>query len=61
MLSTYATDGELQSAIDTPRDLNELMTVQKLKPAPILIGPNWIINGPAADRLVVQPGGTVDR
>ncbi|MFC6160573.1 hypothetical protein [Kribbella jiaozuonensis] len=61
VLSTYATDGDLQSAIDTLRDLNELMTEQKLTPDPILIGPNWIINGPTADNVAVQLGGTVER
>ncbi|WP_432888596.1 hypothetical protein ACQPYH_08035 [Kribbella sp. CA-245084] len=61
VLSTYATDDDLQTAIDTLRALDELMTEQKLKPDPRLIGPNWIINGPMADRFAVQLGGTVDR
>jgi hypothetical protein len=61
LLSAYATDDDLQTAIDTLRDLNELTTEQKLKPDPILIGPNWIINGPTADKVAAKLGGTVDR
>jgi hypothetical protein len=59
VLSTYATDDYLQTAIDTLRALDALMTEQKLKPDPRLIGPNWIINGPTAGRFADRSGGTV--
>lgn len=61
VLSTYATDADLQTAIGNLRDINELMKEQKLEPTPILIGPNWIINAPDAPSLTGALGGTVDR
>lgn len=61
VLSTYATDADLQGALETMRGLNELMVENKLVPTPLLIGPNWIINAPSAPDLTGGLGGTIER
>lgn len=61
VFTTYITDADLQAAVENARGLNELMKENKIEPAPNLIGPNWIINAPGADKLAVKLGGTVQR
>lgn len=61
VLSTYATDADLQEAVETMRGMNEMLTQNGIEATPLLIGANWIINAPAADKLAPRLGGTVER
>lgn len=61
VLSTYVTDADLQFAVRNMQDMGELLKEQNIPDNPILVGPNWIINAPTADKLADVLGGIVDR
>jgi hypothetical protein len=61
VLSTYATDADLQFALENLQAMNEMAKEKNVPVDPQLIGPNWIINAPGADKLAPKLGGTVER
>jgi hypothetical protein len=61
VLTTYTTDADLQAAVENARSMNEMLKENKVETTPMLIGPNWIINAPTADKLAPKLGGTVQR
>ncbi|TDX03986.1 hypothetical protein [Kribbella sp. VKM Ac-2566] len=61
VLSTYATAADLQLALENLQGMNELAKENKIPVDPQLIGANWIINAPGADKLAPKLGGTVER
>ncbi|MFG1820720.1 hypothetical protein ACGFIF_43680 [Kribbella sp. NPDC049174] len=61
VLSTYATDADLQFALENLQGMNEMAKENNVPVDPQLIGPNWIINAPGADKLAGKLGGTVER
>jgi hypothetical protein len=61
VFTTYITDADLQAAVENARGMNELLREKKIDPGPTLIGPNWMINAPTADKLAEKLGGTVQR
>ncbi|MDX3006755.1 hypothetical protein PWY87_34125 [Kribbella solani] len=61
VLSTYATDADLQFALENLQGMNEMMKEKNVPVGPQLIGANWIINAPGADGLASKLGGTVER
>lgn len=61
VLSTYATERNLQRQVDTYQSLNDMFEEQKLETDPILVGPNWIVASPKAPLLAKSMGGTIQR
>jgi hypothetical protein len=61
VFTTYTTDADLQAAVENARGMSEMLRENKIEPSPNLVGVNWIINAPGADKLAPKLGGTVQR
>jgi hypothetical protein len=59
VLSTYASAGDLQAQLDSNRDMDKLFEENGVELTPNLVGPNWIVNAPGADKYADALGGTV--
>ncbi|NQU36396.1 MAG: hypothetical protein HQ526_02220 [Actinobacteria bacterium] len=60
VLSTFATDADLQSALARFRSFTDLMTETGADSNSLLVGPNWTINAPEAKALQPVMGGVID-
>lgn len=61
VLSTFASQGDLQAQLDTFRGLDGMFKDADIEPEPILVGPNWIFTAPDADGYAAKLGGTISR
>lgn len=61
VLATFATDQDLQHALDNLRSMQQLFEKQNLPFNPVLVGPNWTVNASNSDQLQTVLGGTVLR
>lgn len=59
VLSTFASQGNLQDQLDTSRGMDQLSIDAGLESDPSLVGPNWIFRSPDADAYAEQLGGTI--
>jgi hypothetical protein len=59
VLSTYATEADLQAQLDSSREMDKLFEENDVELTPNLVGPNWIVNAPDADKYADALGGTV--
>lgn len=59
LLSTFATEADLQSQLETSKSMDELLKDNGIATTPTLIGPNWMIHGLGVAALADQLGGTV--
>lgn len=60
VFSTYASDGDLQSQLETERAVEDMFADAGIEPDPTLVGPNWIIKSPKIGALQPVLGGTVN-
>jgi hypothetical protein len=60
VLSTFATDADLQKMLANYRSSSDVFIQQGIEPSSLLVGQNWVIN--ASEVLALQPimGGVVD-
>lgn len=59
VLSTFASDSDLQAQLDTTRALNQMSVDANVQPTPVLVGPNWMFSAPEAGEYASEVGGTV--
>lgn len=59
VLSTYASDSDLQQQLDQEKELTETLLDSGISTTPKLIGENWIIKAPEAADLRAALGGTL--
>jgi hypothetical protein len=59
VLSTYASDGDLQQQLDVDKEMADLLTDSGIETTPALVGPNWILKDPRAADLQDALGGVV--
>jgi len=59
VLSTYASDGDLQQQLDIDKEMADLLTDSGIETTPSLVGPNWILKDPRAADLRDSLGGVV--
>lgn len=52
VFAVYATDASLEEQVDIYKGMGDLA-------GPVLVGPNWTINGPPSRRLAKSLGGTI--
>lgn len=59
VLSTFATESDLESQLEVSKGTDELLKEAGVATVPTLVGPNWMIHGLGADGLADDLGGTV--
>jgi hypothetical protein len=59
VLSTYATDVDLQTQLDQEKEMSGLLTENGIEPEPVLVGPNWLFKAPEAPGLRDFLGGVL--
>lgn len=59
VLTTYASEADLQAQLDQEKENATLMTDVGLSTEPILVGPNWLVKSPDAPDLREGLGGVV--
>lgn len=61
VLSTFASEGDLQAQLDLFRESESLFTDAGVEPDPMLVGANWIFRSLEAPAYADELGGTVVR
>lgn len=59
VLTTYASDADLQSQLDQEKSNAEMLTDAGIETTPVLVGPNWLLKAPEAPDLREALGGIV--
>lgn len=57
VLATFASQADLEAQVATLREIGEMVS----DPDPIVVGPNWIINGADSPDIAEALGGVVSR
>jgi hypothetical protein len=59
VLSTYASQEDLQSQLDIEKEASTLLTDNGIETTPTLVGPNWLFKAPEAVELRESIGGVL--
>lgn len=59
VLSTYASQVDLQSQLDVEKEASKLLTDNGIETTPVLVGPNWLFKAPEAVELRESLGGVL--
>lgn len=59
VLSTSASDADLQAQLDMEKEITAMLTESGIESEAVLVGPNWLFKAPQAPELKEALGGVV--